>query len=73
MILYPDGKSAVIPKIRPDLTFVKLAVLKLVNSFTVVPYKFAPVKLQVLLNIVDDKLVPDKSKDVILIAEYDPP
>jgi len=73
IILYPDGKSEVIPKIRPDFTFVNVAVLRSVFVFTVTPYRFAPVKLQALLNIVDDKFVPDKSRDVILIEVYVPP
>ena len=65
----PAGNNVVVPAIRPDFIDVRFAPTKLVEPFTVTPNRFAPVMLQ-LENIVDDKLVPERSVDVISTEEY---
>lgn len=62
----PDGNNAVVPVIRPDFIDVRNALLKLVALFTVVPNRLAFVKSQ-LLNAQFDRLVPERSTDVMYI------
>jgi hypothetical protein len=64
IIMNPDGRSVVVPVMRPDRTFVSVAVEKLVEELTVVPNKLALVKMQ-LEKTVPFKLVFDKSVFVI--------
>ena len=68
----PAGNNAVVPIIRPDFIDTSAESIKLVELFTIIPNRLAPVILQPA-NIVDDKLDPERSTDVMSTEEYVPP
>jgi hypothetical protein len=63
-MMYPAGKSEVTPVILPDFREFNVDVEKLVDALTIVLYRSAPVKLQVV-KVDPDKFIPDKSREVI--------
>jgi hypothetical protein len=66
--MYPAGKSEVTPVILPDFREFNVDVEKLVDALTVVLYRSAPVKLQ-LLKTDPVKFVPAKSKEAGKVSD----